>query len=89
VVLGHSAMLNLIGEVPDPAEVLCIPDVHLHLYGKSPRPGRKLGHITLHAGSSKLLAERLAGLPAFFQRPTFCLDAALRACSGSASTSAL
>jgi 5-(carboxyamino)imidazole ribonucleotide synthase len=90
VVLGHSAMLNLIGEVPSPAEVLRIPDVHLHLYGKSPRPGRKLGHITLHAGSSKLLAERLAGLPAFFQRPVFCLDAALRACSGSAaSTSAL
>jgi 5-(carboxyamino)imidazole ribonucleotide synthase len=22
------------------------PDVKLHLYGKSPRPGRKLGHVT-------------------------------------------
>jgi 5-(carboxyamino)imidazole ribonucleotide synthase len=88
-VLGHSAMLNLIGDVPEPAEVLRIPDAHLHLYGKTPRPGRKLGHVTLHAGSHKLLAERLAALPAFFQRPIFCLDTALKACSGSASASAL
>ncbi len=87
--IGHSAMLNLIGDVPSPAEVLCIPDAHLHLYGKSPRPGRKLGHVTLHADSNKLLAERLADLPAFFQRPIFCLDAALKGCSGSASASAL
>jgi 5-(carboxyamino)imidazole ribonucleotide synthase len=87
--IGHSAMLNLIGEVPNPAEVLRIPDAHLHLYGKTPRPGRKLGHITLHAGSTKHLAERLAQLPPFFQRPLFCLDAALKACSGSATASAL
>src|SRR5207249_7030170 len=40
---GVSAMLNLIGEVPDAAEVLAIPEAHLHLYGKSPRPGRKIG----------------------------------------------
>jgi 5-(carboxyamino)imidazole ribonucleotide synthase len=89
VAIGHSAMLNLIGDVPNPAEVLCIPDAHLHLYGKSPRPGRKLGHVTLHASSNKLLAERLADLPAFFQRPIFCLDAALKACSDSATASAL
>jgi 5-(carboxyamino)imidazole ribonucleotide synthase len=74
--LGHSAMLNLIGETPAPADVLAIPDAHLHLYGKSPRPGRKLGHVTLHANSARHLAEQLAALPAFFQRPVFCLDAA-------------
>jgi len=89
VAIGHSAMLNLIGDVPNPADVLCIPDAHLHLYGKSPRPGRKLGHVTLHAASNKSLAERLADLPPFFQRPIFCLDAALKACSGPASASAL
>ena len=74
--LGHSAMLNLIGETPTPAEILAIPDAHLHLYGKSPRPGRKLGHVTLHASSAKHLGEQLEALPAFFQRPVFCLDAA-------------
>ena len=46
---GVSAMLNLIGALPDPAAVLAIPGAHLHLYGKAPRPGRKLGHVTLRA----------------------------------------
>ena len=74
---GHSAMLNLIGDLPESSEVLSIPDTHLHLYGKSPRPGRKLGHITLRAASPERLALRLSELPAFFHRPDFCLDAAL------------
>jgi 5-(carboxyamino)imidazole ribonucleotide synthase len=74
---GHSAMLNLIGELPQSAEVLAVPDAHLHLYGKSPRPGRKLGHVTLRAASTERLALRLSELPAFFHRPDFCLDSAL------------
>ncbi len=72
-----SAMLNLIGEVPDPAEVLAVRDAHLHLYGKSPRAGRKLGHVTLRASSSEQLASRLSELSSFFHRPEYCLDAAL------------
>ena len=44
---GHSAMLNLIGEMPRHAHLLAQPGVHLHDYGKQPRPGRKLGHCTL------------------------------------------
>ena len=75
--IGSSAMLNLIGELPDPAEVLAIRDAHLHLYGKSPRTGRKLGHVTLRAASAEQLASRLAELPSFFHRPEFCLDAVL------------
>ena len=82
---GHSAMLNLIGELPDPSQVLAIPDAHLHLYGKSSRPGRKLGHVTLQATSHKQLVERLAALPAFFQRPIFCLDAATKQTTSAAS----
>jgi 5-(carboxyamino)imidazole ribonucleotide synthase len=45
--IGHSALVNLIGSLPATAEVLAVPGAHLHLYGKKPRPGRKVGHITL------------------------------------------
>ncbi len=74
---GHSAMLNLIGDLPESSDVLSIPDAHLHLYGKAPRPGRKLGHVTLRAASPERLALRLSELPAFFHRPDFCLESAL------------
>lgn len=75
--IGCSAMLNLIGETPEAAEVLAIRDAHLHLYGKSPRAGRKLGHVTLRASSSEQLASRLSELSSFFHRPEYCLDAVL------------
>ncbi|WP_298691224.1 5-(carboxyamino)imidazole ribonucleotide synthase [uncultured Sphingomonas sp.] len=41
------AMDNLIGDAADrwPA-ILAEPDAHLHLYGKTVRPGRKMGHVT-------------------------------------------
>ena len=42
-----SLLVNLIGTVPPTEAVLAIPGAHLHLYGKEPRPGRKLGHVTL------------------------------------------
>jgi 5-(carboxyamino)imidazole ribonucleotide synthase len=45
--IGHAGMINLIGEIPDAARAL--DDGVLHDYGKSPRPGRKLGHITVTA----------------------------------------
>jgi 5-(carboxyamino)imidazole ribonucleotide synthase len=75
--IGCSAMLNLIGETPDAAEVLAVRDSHLHLYGKSPRAGRKLGHVTLRASSSEQLASRLSELSSFFHRPEYCLNAVL------------
>ncbi|MGB8474671.1 MAG: 5-(carboxyamino)imidazole ribonucleotide synthase [Candidatus Acidiferrum sp.] len=71
--IGASAMINLIGEVPESAKVLAIPSAHLHLYGKEARPGRKLGHVTLRAPSFDQLTSRFSSLPAFFQRPEFCL----------------
>jgi 5-(carboxyamino)imidazole ribonucleotide synthase len=46
---GHSAMVNLIGTLPKSEAVLRVPGAHLHLYGKEPRAGRKLGHVTLQA----------------------------------------
>ncbi len=72
--VGFSAMLNLIGELPDAEEVLRVSNTHLHLYGKSPRPGRKLGHVTVRADNFEKLQQRLAELPAFFRRPEFCLQ---------------
>ena len=45
--LGHAGMVNLIGTIPDSARQATIGT--LHDYGKSPRPGRKLGHITVLA----------------------------------------
>jgi len=74
---GHSAMLNLIGELPESAEILGVSDAHLHVYGKSLRPGRKVGHVTLRADSATQLAECLRSLPAFFQRPEYCLPVSL------------
>jgi 5-(carboxyamino)imidazole ribonucleotide synthase len=51
--LGHSAMINLIGTLPDPRPVLAMNDTHLHLYDKAPKPGRKLGHITIRRPDPK------------------------------------
>jgi 5-(carboxyamino)imidazole ribonucleotide synthase len=46
---GTSAMVNLVGALPKTEDVLAVPGAHLHLYGKEPRPGRKVGHVTLVA----------------------------------------
>jgi 5-(carboxyamino)imidazole ribonucleotide synthase len=52
--LGHSAMVNLIGSIPPRATLLKIPGLHLHDYGKAPRPGRKVGHCTIVEASAAL-----------------------------------
>jgi len=72
--VGVSAMINLIGELPESADVLQIPNAHLHLYGKEARAGRKLGHVTVRADQAEKLEQRLATLPVFFHRSEFCLE---------------
>ncbi len=57
---GFSAMVNLIGEIPDVSAVLQIGGAHLHLYGKEPRPNRKLGHITVLSHEKRILSQKLA-----------------------------
>src|SRR6185503_10926562 len=59
---GVSAMVNLIGTLPDPATVLAVEGAHVHLYGKAPRPGRKLGHVTVCAADRDALKRRLEAL---------------------------
>jgi 5-(carboxyamino)imidazole ribonucleotide synthase len=54
-----AAMVNIVGpsDGSDPAsrlhEALGVPGAHVHLYGKSARPGRKLGHVTVCAATSE------------------------------------
>jgi 5-(carboxyamino)imidazole ribonucleotide synthase len=60
-----AAMANLLGDIwdggePNWAAALSLPDVKLHLYGKSaPRPGRKMGHLTVLAGSPEEAKNRV------------------------------
>jgi 5-(carboxyamino)imidazole ribonucleotide synthase len=75
--VGVSAMINLIGEIPNSAEVLNVSNAHLHLYGKEPRAGRKLGHVTVRADHPEKLQQRLGALPDFFRRREYCLEKAL------------
>jgi 5-(carboxyamino)imidazole ribonucleotide synthase len=56
---GTCAMINLIGSIPDLVSILKIDGTHLHLYGKTPRPGRKLGHVTLVERNRGPLNEKL------------------------------
>jgi 5-(carboxyamino)imidazole ribonucleotide synthase len=44
---GHAAMANCVGGLPDPRAVLSLPGAQFHDYRKEPRPGRKVGHVTL------------------------------------------
>ena len=70
--LRPAAMANLLGDIwsegePDWAAALSLPDVKLHLYGKSDaRPGRKMGHLTATANTAaeaeKLVREARARL---------------------------
>jgi 5-(carboxyamino)imidazole ribonucleotide synthase len=59
---GHSLMVNYVGRMPKTAAALGIPGLHLHDYGKAPRPGRKLGHGTLVAATPAARDRALAAL---------------------------
>lgn len=63
--LQPAAMVNLLGDLwvdgePHWARALALPDVKLHLYGKSaPRPGRKMGHLTVLAATPEQARARV------------------------------
>lgn len=46
---GAAGMVNVIGREPDVEKLKAVENVHVHMYGKTPRPRRKLGHITVIA----------------------------------------
>jgi 5-(carboxyamino)imidazole ribonucleotide synthase len=51
--LGHTAMINFLGAMPDRERLLGIEGLAFHDYGKEPRPGRKLGHCTILRAASQ------------------------------------
>lgn len=59
-----AAMLNLVGAITAVSEVPADGAHRLHLYGKSPRPGRKVGHVNVVAEDVAGLERRLAALRA-------------------------
>ncbi len=59
---GHAAMLNLIGSLPPAQQLLAIPGLHFHDYGKSARAARKVGHCTIVDSDRQRLLLRLAEL---------------------------
>ena len=64
-----AVMVNLLGDLwflrdaqhshePDWAQLLAVPNLKLHLYGKHhARPGRKMGHFTVIGGDAQKVQE--------------------------------
>lgn len=60
---GAAVLLNLLGReagdaAADAAAALQIPGVSLHLYGKQPRPRRKIGHLVARGGDASQALHR-------------------------------
>ncbi len=68
---GHCAMINLIGELPARDPLLEVPGLHWHDYGKSARPGRKLGHVTLVEPTAHKRDQRIFKVLARIDRATW------------------
>lgn len=58
----ESAMINIIGCSEFSKDLLSIPGCHLHWYGKTVRPKRKMGHINITADDFPSLAELMTTL---------------------------
>jgi 5-(carboxyamino)imidazole ribonucleotide synthase len=67
--LGHAAMINFLGTMPDRTRLLATRGLAFHDYGKEPRPGRKLGHCTVLRASRK---ERDAALAKLLKEVKCC-----------------
>jgi len=57
-----TAMINVLGQSNIPTEVLTLPDVTSHWYGKAAKPGRKMGHINVSAHNMNDLSDKLSHL---------------------------
>jgi 5-(carboxyamino)imidazole ribonucleotide synthase len=64
---GTCAMVNFIGTAPPLEALAALDGVHVHLYGKLPKPQRKIGHATVTAADDQALETRLAALQALLR----------------------
>jgi 5-(carboxyamino)imidazole ribonucleotide synthase len=62
---NFSAMVNIIGKTGPTNIALKMPNAHLHLYDKTERDDRKLGHINITASSQAELDESIEKLKDF------------------------
>ncbi|WP_108445598.1 5-(carboxyamino)imidazole ribonucleotide synthase [Halomonas denitrificans] len=72
-----TCMVNVIGREGEAAELLALPDAHLHRYDKAERPGRKLAHVNLLAPTHDELLERVRACAALLPdapAPRFSFD---------------
>jgi 5-(carboxyamino)imidazole ribonucleotide synthase len=69
--LRPSLMVNILGEDTVPEQILALPGLHLHWYGKGKRAGRKMGHINLSAADNTQLKQRFEQLIALLPEKTF------------------
>ena len=61
---GLSSMVNIIAHTPPLAALTAVDGARIHLYGKSDRPGRKVGHVTVCAADRDELERRIAAVQA-------------------------
>lgn len=66
---GYVAMINFISKMPAMEEILKIPGCYFHNYGKMPRPGRKLGHVTIRANDKESLALKIQTIQPILKNP--------------------
>ena len=60
--IGYSAMQNFIGNVPASEKLLSLSQVHLHLYDKAARKGRKLAHATVRTDNLETYTDSIDSL---------------------------
>ncbi len=60
--VAHVGMVNLIGSMPARRSEILDAGGYLHDYGKAPRPGRKLGHVTVLGADADERDRRLGAL---------------------------
>jgi 5-(carboxyamino)imidazole ribonucleotide synthase len=70
--LGASVLVNLLGDLwlGPPLQLegaLAVPGVSLHLYGKEPRPLRKVGHLTVCGATANQALSRAEAAVAFLE----------------------